>query len=429
MKQTNIKLRNLVIYQIYVRNFSKTGNFQAVIDDLDRIKNLGVDVIYLLPIHPIGEVGKKGALGCPYSIRDYRNIASELGTMEDFQRLIDVIHEKKMRIMMDIVFNHTSNDSVLLEQHPEYFFRNSEGKLSSKVEDWSDVTDFDYQSSMDLWEELTDILVFYSKLGVDGYRCDVASFVPNDFWRLARRKVNKVNRRTFWLTESVHGDFCKYIRDLGFDCGSEAEMFQTFDMAYDYDVEPYYKDYLTGKKPLKDFLEAVKRQEEIYPKNYVKMKNLENHDCTRIAEYVNDDLEKIRNWTAYAFFQKGAVMLYAGEEYCSNIKPSLFEKELYNKPGDISDLILKLARLKKKSLFAKGIFHFYIPSVDGVAYNTVEDNSHQYHGIFNVGLSQGMIQVYLADGNYRNYLNGKIVKIRNQKMELSSEPIIIRIKK
>ena len=118
MKTTNIKLRNLIIYQIYVRNFSEAGTFKEVIKDLDRIKDLGVDVVYLLPIHPIGKIGRKGSLGCPYSIQDYRKIDPDLGTMDDFEELIHEVHQRKMKVMMDIVYNHTSNDSALLSYHP-----------------------------------------------------------------------------------------------------------------------------------------------------------------------------------------------------------------------------------------------------------------------------------------------------------------------
>ncbi|MBI9008834.1 MAG: alpha-amylase [Tenericutes bacterium] len=429
MKNTKIKLRNLVIYQIYVRNFSKAGTFKEVIKELDRIKDLGVDVVYLLPIHPIGEVGKKGSLGCPYSIKDYRAIASELGTMEDFQELIDEVHERKMKIMMDVVYNHSSNDSVLLEKHPEYFYRNALGEISNKVEDWSDVSDFEYANSKELWVELTDILVMYSEMGVDAYRCDVASLVPRDFWKLARKKVSRVNRGTFWLSESVHGGFCKYLRDLGHDCMSESEIYEVFDMAYDYDVQPYYEDYLYGKRPLKDYLEAIKRQEEIYPSNYVKMKNLENHDFDRIAKYVGNDLDKIKNWTALNYFQKGAVMLYAGEEFLAENKPSLFEKELFHRNGNISEFIKKLNKLKKKSIFAKGIFDIKIPEIDGVAYNTVENETDKFVGIFNVGLAFGQLAVDLEDGRYRNYLNSKIVHVTNGLMDLGLEPIILRLKK
>lgn len=429
MKKTRIKLRNLVLYQVYVRNFSEAGTFNELIKDLDRIKNLGVDIVYLLPIHPIGVDGKKGELGCPYSIKDYKSINPELGTMEDFKKLIDEVHLRKMKIMMDIVYNHTSRDSVLRNTHPEYFFRNENNEITTKVPDWSDVVDFDYKTSKDLWIELTDILVMYSKMGVDGYRCDVASFVPIDFWKFARKTVDKVNKNTIWLSESVHGGFVKYIRDIGYSCHSESEIYQVFDMAYDYDIEPYYQAYLKGERPLKDFLEGIKRQEEIYPHNYVKMKNLENHDFDRIASYVNQDINKILNWTALNYFQKGAVMLYAGEEYCADIKPSLFEKELYKKHEDISNFIIKLSKLKKKTIFAKGVFNIHIPEIDGVAYNTVENELDKYIGIFNVGQVDSEITVDLDDGKYRNYLTKGIITVKDSKIKLKKDPIILHIKK
>ena len=115
-------LKSQTIYQVYVRNFSKEGTFKKVIEKLDYIKDLGTDILYLLPIHEIGVVNHKGSLGCPYSVKDYYSIAPELGTLEDFKLLIEETHKKGMKIMMDIVFNHTSRDSVLLNTHPEWFF-------------------------------------------------------------------------------------------------------------------------------------------------------------------------------------------------------------------------------------------------------------------------------------------------------------------
>lgn len=429
MIKTKTKLRNLVIYQVYVRNFSEAGTFDALIDELDRIKALGVDVVYLLPIHPIGIKGRKGSLGCPYAIQDYNKINPELGTVADFTRLIDEVHQRKMKIMIDIVFNHTSRDSVLLHEHPEYFYRNEQGDIDTRVPDWSDVYDFNYDNDKVLWETLSDILVNYSQMGVDGYRCDVASLVPKAFWKLARKKVNKVNRNTIWLSESVHGSFVKSLRDQGYTCMSEAEIYDVFDMAYDYDIQPYYEGYLLGQRPLRDLLEAIQRQEEIYPANYVKMKNLENHDCDRIAKYVNNDVQKILNWTAFNYFQKGAVMIYAGEEYLSDIKPSLFEKELFNRQGDISDLLTKLAKLKKKRIFADGIFQVHIPDIDGVAYLSVEDELEKYVGVFNVGLVDGKLPIAMPDSRYRNYINGKIINVYDGELTLIEDPIIIKIKK
>lgn len=429
MKKTSIKLRNLVIYQIYVRNFSEQGNFEAIIDDLDRIKNLGVDVIYLLPIHPIGEKNKKGSLGCPYSIKDYNSVDEDLGGLLEFKRLIEVAHSKKLKVMMDIVFNHTSRDSVLLKDHPEWFYHNDKGIIANRVGDWWDVVDLDYSKSKNLWFELLNVLVYYARMGVDGYRCDVASMVPLDFWKLARKQVKKVNPKFMWLSESVHGGHCKYMRDQGFECASESEIYQAFDMAYDYDIEPYMQAYLHGEATLKPYLEGLKRQDEIYPSNYVKMHNLENHDIERIAKQVDGDITKIKNWTAFMFMQKGATMLYMGQEYAADIKPSLFDKELYSKNEDLTEFVTKLAKLKKRKIFANGVYTVNIPELDGVAYQVFADQFEEYHGIFNVGLTKGVIKVNLPDGKYRNYLTNKYVTVKDNLIKLSDDAVIIKIRK
>ncbi len=429
MRKTNTKLRNLVIYQIFTRNYSEAGDFKAIIDDLNRIKALGVDMIYLLPIHPIGENNKKGGLGCPYSIKDYDTVRDELGGLEGFKQLIEIAHSKKIKVMMDIVFNHTSRDSKLLAEHPEWFYRNEKNVIANRVGDWWDVYDLDYSADKNLWFELLNVLVSYARLGVDGYRCDVASMVPLDFWDLARKQVRKINPKFIWLSESVHGEHCKNMRDQGFSCASESEIYQVFDMAYDYDIEPQMRSYLKGESSLKPYLEGLKRQEEIYPENYVKMHNLENHDIDRIAKAVNNNYEKILNWTAFLFLQKGATMLYMGQEFSSDVKPSLFDKELFNKNIDISDFIANLAKLKKRKIFANGIYNVHIPEIDGVAYQSFANDVEEYHGIFNLGQTEGELKIDIKDGKYRNYLTDKYVKVVDGLIKLQKDPIIIKIKK
>ena len=115
------------VYSIYVRNHTSEGTFRAVIPDLDRIRALGTDIIWLMPIHPIGVEGKKGTLGCPYANRDYRAVNPAYGTMEDFEALVREIHAHGMKCMIDVVYNHTSPDSVLYREHPEYFYRGPDG--------------------------------------------------------------------------------------------------------------------------------------------------------------------------------------------------------------------------------------------------------------------------------------------------------------
>lgn len=427
MNKTSIKLRNSIIYQVFVRNHTKEGTFLGLIKDLDRIKDLGVDILYLLPIHPIGVKNRKGNLGSPYSIENYRLINPELGTLEDFKQLINETHKRNMKLVIDVVFNHTSRDSHLLKTHPDWFYKDMSGNFNNRVGEWWDITDFDYTKDKNLWIELADTLKYYASLGVDGYRCDVASLVPIDFWKYARKEVSKINRKSLWISESVHGGFVKYIRDSGFDAWSESEIYQVFDISYDYDVQPYFDGYLKGERPLKDYLEAIARQDEIYPGNYVKMKNLENHDFDRIAFYVKENQNKILNWFGFSLFQKGAFMLYAGGEFSSDHRPNLFDKDLLIKKEDISEYLKKLIKIKKRSVFSSGIYRVYIPEIDGVGYNSFENEQEEWHGIFNVGQVEGKIKTHLQDGIYRNQISGKMIKVIDNLVELTPESIIIKI--
>ena len=190
-KQTDLGIRSYTFYQVFPRQHSKTQDFKGVIKDLDRIKKMGVDVLYLLPIHPIGEVARKGSKGSPYSIVDYYAIHEDLGTLEDFQVLIDEAHQRGMKVMIDIVFNHTSRDSVLVKDHPDWFYKNAHGEFANRVGDWSDITDLDFRK-YEVWDYLTNVLVYWAKM-VDGFRCDVAPLLPIDFWVQARKAVEKIN--------------------------------------------------------------------------------------------------------------------------------------------------------------------------------------------------------------------------------------------
>ena len=198
---TDPRLQNQVIYSVYVRAHTPEGTFRAVIPDLDRIKALGTDIIWFLPIHPIGVKGKKGSLGCPYANRDYRTVNPAYGTMDDFKALVDEIHKRGMKCMIDVVYNHTSPDSTLYAAHPEFFYHGPDGKPGNKMGDWADVIDLDYRNR-DLWAYQIDSLVMWAQI-VDGFRCDVASFVPVEFWRAARQAVAKVNPDCIWLAETA----------------------------------------------------------------------------------------------------------------------------------------------------------------------------------------------------------------------------------
>jgi len=423
-RTTDIELRKLFIYQIYVRSHTKEGTFKEFDKDLDRIKQLGVDVIYFMPIHQIGIKNRKGSLGCPYSIQDYRSINSDYGTLDDFKNTVEAIHNRDMKVMIDVVYNHTSHDSVLLQNHPEYFMH-KDGKLVSKEPDWSDIQDLEFNSNPELWTELVDTLLYWMDQGVDGFRFDVASFLPLDFLQYAEKRMRAQNPDVILLSESVHGGYVRHMRNRGFNVLSESEIYQVFDMAYDYDVQPYFEDYLNGSGTLNRYLSEIIRQEEIYPQNYVKMRNLENHDFGRFAKKVHADPIKVDNWTAFTFFEKGCVMMYAGEEFTETHLPSLFEKEDVLWTGrDISPLVHKLAELKKLDVLIKGAFNIHMLDKD-VIYASYEYQGEKIIGIFNVGNEKGQIPVNMVDGTYNNVLTSGTIKVQNKSINLISEPVVI----
>ena len=144
-------LRNQVIYQVFTRNFSETGSFGEVRSRLDDIKALGTDIIWFMPIHPIGKINRKGTLGSPYAASDFRAVNPEFGTMSDFKGLVETIHEKGMKCIIDVAYNHTAPDSVLRSEHPEWFYRRPDGNFGNRVGEWTDVNDLDY-SHRELWD-------------------------------------------------------------------------------------------------------------------------------------------------------------------------------------------------------------------------------------------------------------------------------------
>lgn len=357
MKDTDKTLRNLVIYSVYVRNHTPEGTFRALEADLPRIKALGADMIWLMPIHPIGVEGKKGSLGCPYSISDYRAVNPAYGSFDDFRHLVDSIHALGMKCIIDVVYNHTSHDAVLLSEHPEFYWRKADGSFGNRFGDWADVYDLDY-SNRDLWDYQAESLMFWAGI-VDGFRCDVASLVPPAFWAYARTRVAEVNPSCFWLGETVHRSFVTAARKEGLAIWTDSQMFEVFDAEYQYDIHEKFCACFENKVPFETalpfYIDALNAQEFIYPENYLKLRFLENHDNRRFASFCPDE-ERRRQWLRFMFFQKGPMMIYAGQEFSCTRTPSLFEKEPFDRSGeDISRLIADLAA-EKKNLPSDAVF-------------------------------------------------------------------------
>lgn len=384
---TSIELRNKIFYQVFVRQFSETHNFQGVMEKLDEIKALEVDIIQLLPIHPIGKKNRKGTIGSPYSVMNYYEIDPELGTIADFTRFLDEVHKRGMKVIIDIVFNHTSHDAVYTKTHPEWYYQKEDGSFCNRVGDWWDIIDFKFDYNRALEDELINVLTYWAKIGVDGYRCDVAPLLPLTFWQRARQELTQSFPNLIYISESVHLGFIKYLRDLGYDACSDSEIYQVFDICYDYDIFDDFGNYLKGTSTLQKWAEDLIRQESIYPKNYVKLKYLENHDFPRIASYCSNDVV-LRNATAMLYFLKGAQFIFNGQECGAKKRPDLFEYDVidwsnYNK-ASIVTIMKKLGKLKKEYEYVNGIMDVSCLSED-ILKITYKKNDTLFIGIFNFG--------------------------------------------
>ncbi len=418
-------LQRQVIYSIYVRSHTPEGTFLSVIPDLDRIRALGTDIIWFLPIHPIGVKGKTGSLGCPYANRDYRAVNPAYGTLEDFKRLVDEIHARGMKVMIDVVYNHTSPDSVLFAEHPEFFYRRPDGRPGNRVGEWTDVIDLDY-AQPGLWDYQLESLCYWAGI-VDGFRCDVASLVPEPFWRMARSLVARVRPDFIWLAETVHTGFGNLCRREGLAAARDVELFEDFDLEYEYDIRETFDAYLAGRLPLSAWMDALNFQEAIYPANYNKLRFLENHDQPRIASLVTEERSLV-SFTALLFFLKGTTLLYAGQEFCDAHRPSLFEREPIDRTGrDLSPLLRRLADIKREALAPDD--WFFAAADDGRHVALLQRGGARGRtlGVFPLRGAGGEVSVDAPDGDYRELLSGGTVSVKNGKIFCVDRPLIFTL--
>jgi len=422
MKADNKSLKNLILYEIYVRNHGPNGTFDDVTRDLGRIKSLGVDVIWLMPIHPIGQKNKKGTLGCPYSVKDYRKINPEYGSLHDFKKLLEEAHQRDLKVMIDVVYNHTAHDSMLAFEHPEFFHQDKHGNAITTVPAWSDVIDLKHPNAS-LQEYLIDALSYWVEMGVDGFRCDVASIIPLSFWKAAKTHVEEINPDVIWLAESIHAGWVIHRRQNGLRAHSDAELYGTFDLTYDYDIWPIWQAAVKGQVPVRRYLEMLEFQKGIYPQGFIKMRCVENHDNARIMAFAPDELSA-RAWTAFTIFNQGAFLIYAGQESGATHTPSLFEIDKINwGTYRLQDWLKKLINIKKSDHFIQGDQHFLAASP---AIQTIW----QYHndtlfGFFNVANTADPVSCQLPDGNYRDLITGKDHSVINHLVNLDGESALI----
>jgi glycosidase len=303
-------LRDGVIYEINTRAFSVSGDFRGVIEQLPRLKDLGVNILWLMPIHPVGRERSKGTYGSPYAVRDYFAINPDYGTADDLHRLVSEAHRAGFKVTIDIVANHTAWDSVMMKT-PAFYKHDASGKIISPVPDWADVAALDY-SNPELRAYMTRMLVYWIReFDLDGFRCDVAGMVPTDFWEQARAEIDKVKPDIMMLAEWHSPDLLQ----------------KAFDLDYSWPLHSKLTDVFENGAPASELKAEWDEERRIYPRGALHLRFSDNHDEKRAIVRFGE--RGALAASALMFTLDGVPMLYNGMEVGDTTEsgaPALFEK-------------------------------------------------------------------------------------------------------
>jgi glycosidase len=303
-------LRDGVLYEVFPRDFSPAGNLDGVTARLDELQDLGVTVLWPMPIHPIGEKCRKGQLGSPYSIKDYYAVDPNYGTVDDFKRLVAQAHRRNMKVIMDLVANHTAWDSVMME-HPEFYKQDAQGKILPPVPEWTDVAGLNYANPALRQYMITMMLYWVRTCDVDGFRCDVASMVPTDFWEAARAQLASVKPDIALLAEASQPDL----------------LVKAFDMDYAWPLMGALNDVLLKGAPASNLRASWEESRRRFPRDALHMRVTDDHDEPRAISRFG--MRGALAASALMFTLDGAPLLYNGMEVGDATEsgdPALFDK-------------------------------------------------------------------------------------------------------
>ena len=308
-RQSREWVRDAVIYEIFPRAFSPRGDFNGITARLDDLKNLGVTILWLMPIHVMGQEKKKGTIGSPYAVRDYYSINPDYGAKEDLKRLIAETHRRGMKIIIDIVANHTSWDNVMMKT-PEFYRRDQSGKIVSPY-DWTDVAALNYDNPR-LRDYMIDMLKYWIReFDLDGYRCDVAGEVPTSFWEKARAEIEKIKPDIVMIAEASKPEL----------------LVKAFDLDYAWPFHSALAEVVMGSRPASHLRDVWEEQRARFPRGALHMRFSDNHDERRAVVRFGE--RGALAAAALVFTTNGAPLIYNGMEVGDTTEsgaPALFEK-------------------------------------------------------------------------------------------------------
>jgi len=322
------------IYEVNIRQYSDEGTFNAFAKELPRLKDMGIEVLWFMPIHPIGIISRKGKLGSYYSIRDFKTTNPEFGTPDEFKNLIAHAHQLGMRVIMDWVANHASWDNVWTVDHPEYFERDSTGNFKPPY-DWTDVIQIDH-SSIAEQDSMIDAMKFWvTNFNIDGFRADLAHLTPLEFWKKARTAIEPLKPGLFWLAET-----------------EEAGYHEVFDASFTWEWMHKTEDYYKQKADLNSLYNVLYKYENDFPASAYRMYFTSNHDenswnGTEYEKY--GDMAK--TLAVFSLTWKGIPMIYSGQEMPNLKRLAFFDKDTIDWNGGyaLHDFYKTLLKLRKRN--------------------------------------------------------------------------------
>lgn len=300
-----------VIYEVNLRQFTPSGTLNEFTPQLERLKDLGVKILWFMPVQPIGIKNRKGSLGSYYAVRDYMALNPEYGSMEDWIKMVNKAHQLGMKVIIDWVANHTAYDHHWTVSNPEFYNKDEKGNIIPPVADWHDVADLNFDNR-ELRNSMIEAMKFWLRAtDIDGFRCDVAEMVPTDFWQDCIRELRSTKRDIFMLAE-----------------GEKVELHnKAFDMTYAWGVLHPMNDIAAGKKTVKALDDYLKEQEN-YPKSAIRMYFTSNHDeNTWNGSNWEKMGDKSKTFAALTYAFKGMPLIYSGQEADMRKRLKFFDKD------------------------------------------------------------------------------------------------------
>lgn len=328
--------RNAVIYEVNTRQFTKEGTFDAFAAHLPRLKDLGVDILWFMPIQPIGELNRKGTLGSYYSIRDYKAVNPEFGSLDDFKNVVKKAHEAGFKVILDWVANHTAFDHIWIKEHPEWYNRDENDNIISPY-DWTDVADLNYDDNPALWDAMIEAMKFWlTETDIDGFRCDVAGMVPTAFWEKARKELDAI-KPVFMLAE---------------DEGQRDLMVNAFDANYGWEFHHIMNSVAKGEKNVTDIWKYFAKEDSLFPPSSFRMMMTSNHDEN---SWNGTEFERLgkgaKAFAVVTYTIPGFPLIYNGQEVALDKRLQFFEKDAidWEKASDFTNFYRHLNELKKSN--------------------------------------------------------------------------------